>query len=115
MFEPVPYSQERLNRERGTECPDCGPTTWIAGVAGYSCCACGQDLEELLPPLCIACRGRGTLTRGGWVAGACPHCRGKGTRGRPPLLRLEDMPQEARDAIRESARRFQKRSRKGRA
>lgn len=80
IFGDVPYSQKRLDGERATECPACGPTTWIASAAGFLCCGCGQDLEELLPPLCRACGGSGFWSAGGNVIGMgwCSSCNGTG-------------------------------------
>lgn len=80
MYGKTPYSTERLDKERGTECPDCGPTTWIASQVGHLCSGCGQDLEELLPTLCHACEGSGWQSAGGNLIGAwrCNSCNGTG-------------------------------------
>lgn len=80
MRREVPYPQKRLDAARGTACPACGPTTWIASPAGHLCCGCGEDLESLLPPLCHACGGSGFQGAGGNVIGCwtCPHCNGTG-------------------------------------
>ena len=80
MYGETPYSPERLNTERGTECPECGPTTWIASATGFVCCGCGQDLEALLPPLCFACGGSRFIGAGGDRIGMawCSSCNGTG-------------------------------------
>lgn len=80
MYGETPYSPERLNTERETECPECGPTTWIASAVGFVCCGCGQDLEALLPKLCFACGGSGWQGAGGDLIGAwrCHTCNGTG-------------------------------------
>lgn len=108
MWDHVPYSQARLDKERGTPCPACGPTTWIASVGGFACCGCGEDLEGLLPELCFACGGSGWQGAGGGVIGAwqCSTCRGTGKRRRfaPP-----ELDPETKAAVQEEMEKFKKR------
>lgn len=113
MFDDVSYSQERLASERAAECPDCGPTTWIASPAGFVCCGCGQDLEELLPPLCSACGGSRFIGAGGDLIGMswCHSCNGTGLGPDWKKMKLE-LDEATKEQMRRGMEKLQEKVRK---